>query len=614
MPFIDYETCEPLRIWARLEPRARRVEFDTALAARVHDPMWMLARQWQMGEFKGEDTGSAVLAKLARRVTPVGSVQVGGGPLEVDDLSLPAETRVERLPIEFPDVARARLGRRFLGMLDEMAAEQPPSPAYDPEHYRALFREEFRIEAPAAGTDKVARVRARVNGRVRRMAAALAGRAVDGVALYRALSPAMTTADLPPTLATRIVVGHEGLVLAALEAYRSWFAELYPDPPAASGWDQEKLEYRAACTLPREDGTVTLTVDEHVTGRLDWSAFDQGPLTAGMPSTSTTDVRSVIPAPAEFAGMPNPRWWQFEDAAVGLGGFSAQATDLAKIVVAEFALLYGNNWLVVPYRQPIGSLSEIEGVVLTDVFGRRTLVEAAVRASGGKWTSWDLFSLSPRGTVAAAPPLPQHLFLPAGFGKVQEAQPHETVALVRDESANMVWGVERRVPDGLGASQDGTEAARRFTDALAELEGPGLPPDEDAPTLRWRLGTNVPESWIPFVPVHRPGGTRDIHLLRAAMPRFVDGEEQFVRPRTSILRPGLAGETQTAAYLLDEEEVPRAGVNVHGAIRRARWLDGATVVWHGRTVATGRGETDSGLRFDAIEVRDPRADTTPAEA
>ena len=77
MAFFDYVTCEPLRIWDRLEPRARRVEFDEALQARVHDPLWMLGRQWQMGEFKGEDAGSAVLAKLARRLTPVAEVTVG---------------------------------------------------------------------------------------------------------------------------------------------------------------------------------------------------------------------------------------------------------------------------------------------------------------------------------------------------------------------------------------------------------------------------------------------------------------------------------------------------------------------------------------------------------
>jgi hypothetical protein len=279
-------------------------------------------------------------------------------------------------------------------------------------------------------------------------------------------------------------------------------------------------------------------------------------------------------------------------------------------VVAEFALLYGNNWFVVPYRQPIGTLAELEGVVVTDSFGYRTLVGAAVPSSGGRWTSWDLFSLSPRGTGASPAALPQHLFIPAAAGQVAEGEPHETVALVRDESANMVWAVERRVPDGLGGSQDGTAAARSFTDALAALvaaeDGPDTPV-EGAPALRYRLGTTVPESWIPFVPVHETGSNRAIRLQRASMPRFVQGETQRVRPLTTILRPGLAASDQlpeVQPYLLNEEEVPRAGVNVHGAMRRARWLGGKTVVWHGRTVVSGRGEVDAGLRFDVVEPRE----------
>ena len=90
MAFIDYQTCEPLRVWNRLEPRSREVEFDTALAAQVHDPLWMLTRQWMIGEFKGEDAGSAVLAKLARRLTPVTRTRVGATDAP-EDLSLPAE-------------------------------------------------------------------------------------------------------------------------------------------------------------------------------------------------------------------------------------------------------------------------------------------------------------------------------------------------------------------------------------------------------------------------------------------------------------------------------------------------------------------------------------------
>ena len=53
--------------WIRLEPR-RRDDMSEAVHARVYDPLWMLARQWQTGEFQGEDTG-----------TPVPSTPGGGG-------------------------------------------------------------------------------------------------------------------------------------------------------------------------------------------------------------------------------------------------------------------------------------------------------------------------------------------------------------------------------------------------------------------------------------------------------------------------------------------------------------------------------------------------------
>ena len=39
-----------LTIWTRLEPRCRTADMTIALEARTHDPFWMLARQWQLGE------------------------------------------------------------------------------------------------------------------------------------------------------------------------------------------------------------------------------------------------------------------------------------------------------------------------------------------------------------------------------------------------------------------------------------------------------------------------------------------------------------------------------------------------------------------------------------
>jgi hypothetical protein len=598
MPFIDYETCEPLRVWGRFEPRSRAVDFDRALAARVHDPLWMLTRQWLMGEFQGEDAGSAVLAKLARRVTPIARYEIGGRT-EAEDGSLPAELRIERLPVDFAPIRRAQLGRTFLLHLDEAAAAAAPVVPFPRDEIRRVLREHYGVPPDAAPGDAVDQAAARVAGRARRTTAALAGRAIDGVRLHEALVAAAPA--LPGVLVTALAPEHAAIAGTAAERFRAWFESLHPAGPG-DGWNPTQLEYQAACTVPTANGTVRLSLAEHVSGRLDWPAFDQDGVTPG-PSASVTDVRTVIPAPAEFAGMPNPRWWQFEDAAVDLGNFRARATDLARIVVAEFALVYGNNWFVVPYHQRVGTLAEIQGIVVTDVFGQRTLVGPAVSGSSGSWTSWDLFSLSPRGTNGVAPALGQHLFLPPALGTVAEADPHESVTLVRDEAANMVWGIERRIADGLGGSRDGVEAARRFTEELRALLDQAGDRAAPAAALRYLLGTDVSESWVPFLPVHVGAGTREIQLQRAALLRFLQegSGPQPVVPRTSILSYGLDGSEELEPYLIDEEEVPRTGVTVSGALRRARWIDGRTVVWHARGVTTGRGEVDSGLRFDVVE-------------
>ena len=53
-----------ITIWVRLEPRPRDGALDESLQAQVRDPLWLLARQWQFGEFQGENTGSLVGADL----------------------------------------------------------------------------------------------------------------------------------------------------------------------------------------------------------------------------------------------------------------------------------------------------------------------------------------------------------------------------------------------------------------------------------------------------------------------------------------------------------------------------------------------------------------------
>ena len=58
-PILSGETIKPtITLWNRLESRPRTDDFNRALKAEIRDPLWMLTKQWQMGEFNGDDAGS----------------------------------------------------------------------------------------------------------------------------------------------------------------------------------------------------------------------------------------------------------------------------------------------------------------------------------------------------------------------------------------------------------------------------------------------------------------------------------------------------------------------------------------------------------------------------
>ncbi|MGH8601918.1 MAG: hypothetical protein ACREXR_03805, partial [Gammaproteobacteria bacterium] len=64
-PILSRQIILPTVVmWNRLEGRPRRKDFDRALRAEVRDALWMLTKQWQVGEFRGDDAGSPVYARL----------------------------------------------------------------------------------------------------------------------------------------------------------------------------------------------------------------------------------------------------------------------------------------------------------------------------------------------------------------------------------------------------------------------------------------------------------------------------------------------------------------------------------------------------------------------
>jgi hypothetical protein len=244
----------------------------------------------------------------------------------------------------------------------------------------------------------------------------------------------------------------------------------------------------------------------------------------------------------------------------------------------------------------VGVLSEILGIVVTDVFGVRTLVRPAVNSIGGEGNQWGMYYLKNRQGDGVDP----RLFLPPVLGKIQESAPLEKVVLARDDMANMVWGIEQVIPSLAGGGMDGHEAAAALERYFTAQHPPGVVERIDTgATIQYRLGTRVSENWIPFIPVHIPGSNREIRLQRAAMPRLSVRPPVPVEPRGAILRTGL-DEDPRQPYFIHEEEVPRAGAIVSRTYQRARWWDGRIYTWLGRRKQTGRGQGSSGLEFDQI--------------
>src|SRR4051812_9263312 len=100
---------------ARLEPRSRSGDLSGSLAARVADPLWMLARQWQLGELLGNDASTPVHVEHSCEVRRLTSWQPPDGPrLRYDPATEPLDVVVERQPGVWTARRAIDVGRELL--------------------------------------------------------------------------------------------------------------------------------------------------------------------------------------------------------------------------------------------------------------------------------------------------------------------------------------------------------------------------------------------------------------------------------------------------------------------------------------------------------------------
>jgi hypothetical protein len=567
--------------WSRLEPLTLSPDLTPALQTLVADPLWLLTRQWQFDELRGEDGGtpiSAVVEVERGRLSRfhAGPLPSSGTPRAVDlvDDDAPLEPLVEAEEVAAPaDRVRAQAGLHLLRMLAAAGLQRlrPNVVA------RWSFAEtEARADDPAGSA----------------RAAVLAGRVPDAARIEADLAP-VDGGDGPLTrLPAGFTVSGGGAprARAVLGAWLRWYRAFLASPAGGTSWNPYRQEYAFAAQADLPSGRTVLAAREYTTGRLDWTDFDavDGVALGSTPQgrAGTTDRKVLIPAPARFPGMPADRLWTFEDARVYLGGIEAGPTDLARMALVEFSLTFGVDWFVLPLDLVAGSVLRVASLTVRDTFGFAVSIGPARRPGG-----WSMFSLtgtndrSTRGDLFVVPPVVPH---------VLESDPLEEVALFRDEMANLVWGVERIVQ---GASGEPVNRGRLVAPVSLRQRVPG---DLADASIVYRLMTPVPDHWVPFVAVPAedlPPGA--IELERRPLLHFRDdGTTDVTHPRGVLLRTSPAANAETDRLRLAEEEVPRDGAVVTRRYQLARTPSGGTVLWIGRRKRTGEGEGWSGLRFD----------------
>jgi hypothetical protein len=408
---IGAKSVPGITIWNRLEGRSRADNFDRALRAEVRDPLWMLTRQWQMGEFQGDDAGSPIFAKIQVQRSALRKFDPAQGPVLPFDESIPLEAQVERLPIAFNqtqviggaptelDISldiRLLMGRQWLKMISPLAPESLPQfiaayPVHRPDPTQAA---DFAI---CAHTESWSNFQA------------AATRLVDGAKLYLHLvaSPSNHASDGIAALS-----GKEAQVDPIAKRFVAWFQRLFYQPSpgqAASSWLPDRLEYQFSASAPLASGEKVLVAEQYSQGHLDWFNFDVDPDRQVLgtplqpPAKPARLTFTMLPAQVTFSGMPNTRWWRFEDGRTNFGEITPDTTDLAKLLLIEFGLVYANDWFLVPFTMPTGSEATIGGAAVTNIFGERIWVEAAGSGPDDDWQRWAMFLLPPRASKTNRP-------------------------------------------------------------------------------------------------------------------------------------------------------------------------------------------------------------------
>ena len=625
----------------RIETRTRQYDVTDALRFRVHDPLWMLSRQWQMGEFRGNDAGTALGVYARVRMTPIDQYQIGkdGERVVVASADTPLEPTVEQVDREITPMVRVESALYFLDLLD--AADKYCSA--DREKLRTILMdnkelvlEEKDLSMPRCSIDDstVAEFTASRNTRLNRFKASCAGKIFDGYKLYGLLGQRNAFFQSRGNESGNTMIE---LLESLATDYRKWFQNRYcPNSKGKSAWDTQSLGYQ----FKAENAYGVYTADNYPGGRVSWYSFDlKNTQSKRAPNAKIEEIVS-IPTLASYPGSPNKRLWQFEDRKVFMGN-STDMQSKGNIAFLQYATMYGNDWMLFPLKTEIGKYVEVVSIGVYDSFGMWSqIVKRAGKDDKGAKTfgqKWQMFTCAPINPESTSAESAAGLLFPPSMIRTLEGEAIEEVNILRDEMANMVWGVETRLDDGCGSHIDANllasevgqyvdesyvkEVEKAQLSVRIDKDGNAVAKSSRDVDFKYTLMTGVPFNWIPFVPQHTKTkqekvlykdflGGREVAFRRGKMPCYFVREKQKgayypVRPLSSILhvetctRPDkTVGEVP---LFIDEEQIQGVGTLIVKNCQRSRWIGGKTYTWMGYSKQVKNTQGVSGLEYDTLK-------------
>jgi len=540
-----------ITVYNRLEASPRTADFDRSLKAEVRDPLWMLTRQWQFGEFKGEDAATAVSTKILGEHTTINTIHFPGNKKIEYNGKAPLEAIVERETFTEDLATALQMSRYFIKLikakpgfaesLNQLITVFPFDFDIDPNDYHAL-----------------------------ELLNTASGKTFNGIALNKAIS----NGTIQPEIAAVYSV--------EIEDFKRWISRNYYSS-ADSAWLPSSLEYQFAVSASAgETIGKEFTAQHYPGGHLDWYSFDIGTSSSLQEAGQGVEkVQTYIPTPVTFKGMPLPRFWMMEDNYTDLGRIDTSPTGLLHLLLAEFSLTCSNDWFMLPYLLPINTACEVKGILVKDVFGEYTIIRPAGAGSQSDWQRWTMFEHS-RAFSSESRNTNLFYLVPA-VGKSLESPRLEQVNFLRDEMANLVWAVENIVPSQAGIGVDGNHMA--LEKDLAPVVG--TPVADNNAAVTYILGTTLPHNWIPFIPVPLNQNTSETRLQRAKLPNSKGAVGRLLSENK-------------APYFIDEKLLDSTGLLVSRSAQVSRFINGTTYSWVGRRKEAGKVDW-SNLKFDQIE-------------